>query len=859
MGLASLGILGVRLKLLHPADKPRPLIFLLSLLFVTPPQGWQAWSQKVRACFPHVNFSRLRLTDLVRIPLQLLWLALVLPTPPAGAGRSRQSGWAMRGVKAIWAWLADRYADYRAWRRRILPAWVNTEWLRRAMDGLASNSWWESAFLRGVSYLLAGVMALICVTTPFDEASQAVFSSVLLLIALWVRRVPGQVSTLILMVFSAVVSTRYMWWRATSTINDDTWTNFLFGMGLLLAEVFAWIVLLLGFFQSSWVLKRKVVPLPDDVGKWPGVDVLIPIYNEPLRVLKPAVMSALEMDWPFDKLRVYILDDGTREDIREFAAKVGAGYITRKEHKHAKAGNINHALAITSSEFVVIFDCDHIPTKAFLTSTMGGFLRDEKLALVQTPHHFFSPDPFERNLDTHGSVPNEGELFYGRVQDGNDLWNATFFCGSCAVLRRSHLMSVGGIAVETVTEDAHTSLKLHRKGLRSSYVNVVQAAGLATESLAAHVSQRIRWARGMAQIFRTDNPLTGPGLTLAQRICYLNAMLHFLNGLPRLVFLTSPMAFLLFHAYTIYAPALGIMLYVIPHMIFSVLCNSRMHGRHRRSFWGEVYETVLAWYIVVPTTVALLFPGLGKFNVTAKGGVMEENFIDWGISKPYLALLLFNMSGIAYGFWRLWSGPEFEKGTVMVNMIWAIYNTLLLGVALAVAKELRQVRVSHRVRASLPVTLHLPNGRAYRCQTLDYSEGGMALQLASELRQKIARDAELTISLRMGERSYAFPCKLVFAKGDRLSVRFSDLSLTQESELVQCTFGRPDAWSEREDKTDDSPWYSAINIFQMGWHSLRGMFMVLAPVAVGGPRRAAVARWLISLLPRQPKLAGSAR
>ncbi len=129
-------------------------------------------------------------------------------------------------------------------------------------------------------------------------------------------------------------------------------------------------------------------------------------------------------------------------------------------------------------------------------SQWGGFLKDDKLALVQTPHHFFSPDPFERNLANFRDVPSEGNLFYGLVQDGNDMWDATFFCGSCAVLRRSALEEIGGVAVETVTEDAHTFLKLHRLGYRSAYLRQPVSAGLATESLSAHVGQRIRWARG---------------------------------------------------------------------------------------------------------------------------------------------------------------------------------------------------------------------------------------------------------------------------------------------------------------------------------------------------------------------------
>ncbi|RAF92882.1 UDP-forming cellulose synthase catalytic subunit, partial [Burkholderia multivorans] len=218
--------------------------------------------------------------------------------------------------------------------------------------------------------------------------------------------------------------------------------------------------------------------------------------------VKPTVFAAQSVDWPTDKLRVYLLDDGRRPEFAAFARDAGIGYLTRDDNLHAKAGNINRALPKTHGEYIAIFDCDHVPTRSFLQTTMGEFLRDPKCALVQTPHHFFSPDPFERNLGTFREVPNEGNLFYGLVQSGNDLWNAAFFCGSCAVLKRSALEEVGGVAVETVTEDAHTALKLHRRGYTSAYLPTVQAAGLATESLAGHVKQRTRWARGMAQIFR---------------------------------------------------------------------------------------------------------------------------------------------------------------------------------------------------------------------------------------------------------------------------------------------------------------------------------------------------------------------
>jgi cellulose synthase (UDP-forming) len=251
-------------------------------------------------------------------------------------------------------------------------------------------------------------------------------------------------------------------------------------MSLIFAEGYAFLILFLGFFQTIWPLRRAPMPLPENTDEWPHVDVLIPSYNEPLEVVRYTALGALNIDWPTDKLHVYILDDGRRKDFEQFAFEAGCGYKIRPDNSHAKAGNINTALKSLDSPYVSIFDCDHVPTRSFLQMTMGWFLRDRNLAMLQTPHHFYSPDPFERNLGQFRVIPNENELFYGIVQDGNDFWNATFFCGSCAVLRREALDEIGGIAVETVTEDAHTSLRMQCNGWNTAYINIPQAAGLAS-------------------------------------------------------------------------------------------------------------------------------------------------------------------------------------------------------------------------------------------------------------------------------------------------------------------------------------------------------------------------------------------
>ncbi|MEB0111057.1 UDP-forming cellulose synthase catalytic subunit [Variovorax sp. RTB1] len=649
--------------------------------------------------------------------------------------------------------------------------------------------------LRVVAWVATFALLPAVVITPLTLHQQLTLSVVILITGLVVNRFAGRFASLVLIFLSVVASSRYMYWRVTETMTMDSALQVVLGAGLLMAEVYAFIVLLLGYVQTAWPLGRKPVPMPADPAVWPTIDVFIPTYNEPLSVVRPTVLAAQAIDWPRDKINIFVLDDGRREEFRVFCEAVGVAHVTRTDNKHAKAGNINAALKNTSGEFVAIFDCDHIPTRSFMQIALGWFDREPKLGMVQLPHYFFSPDPFEKNLDTFGTVPNEGELFYGLIQDGNDLWNATFFCGSCAVLRRTICEEVGGIATETVTEDAHTALKIHRLGYSTAYLALPQAAGLATESLSGHVGQRIRWARGMTQIFRIDNPLFGKGLSWAQRLCYLNAMLHFLYGLPRIIYLTAPLAYLFFGASVIHASASMIFAYALPHVFHANFTNSRVQGRFRYLFWNEVYEAVLAWYIFRPTLVALINPKLGSFNVTAKGGLIQKQYFDTEIARASMLLMAINFVGVVVGLWRLTFVDADNIATVWLNLAWTVYNLMILGACVAAANESRQVRSAHRVALEVPATLHFSDGRSMRCTTSDFSTGGLALDLPAEV---LAEDATpVEVALYRGNTEYRFPATVRFNSGKRMGLRFDPMSFAQERALVQCTTARADIWVAR--------------------------------------------------------------
>ena len=684
----------------------------------------------------------------------------------------------------------------------------------------------------------AGLFAFAClavfVVTPLDLRTQVALAAGTVTVALLLGRSKSRLATLSLVVVSITATSRYLYWRLSTTIGGEWSIDAVLGGVLLAAELYSCAMLVLAYAQSVAGLRRKPVPMPEDLSRWPSVDVFIPTYNEPLEVVRATVLAATCIDWPADRLRVHLLDDGRRDAFRDFAAEAGVGYIVRPDNKHAKAGNLNHALKQTSGEYIAIFDCDHVPTRSFLQVCMGWLLRDRRLALVQTPHHFYSPDPFTRNLGT-ASVPGESELFYGVIQPGIDTWNATFFCGSCAVLRRSALLDVSGIAVETVTEDAHTALKMHRRGWRTAYLEVPQAAGLSTESLSAHVGQRIRWARGMAQIFRVDNPLFGNGLSPMQRVSYLAAMLHFFSGIPRLIFLFAPLAYLFFGRHIFNALPLAAVAYGLPHLIHSTACNARIHGRFRHSFWSDVYETCLAWYTAIPTTVALFAPRAGTFNVTAKGGRIDHSYFDARIARPYLVLIAVNLTAIAAGIWKLKSGRG-DLDSLAINVTWALYNLMLLGGCIAAACERPQVRSGHRVAVRLPVMLRLADGRTLRGQTVDLGRAGAGIRLASGVKLMDRERVWLSV-FSLGEEQ-PLPSEVVEHDGDAVRVRFVALDLVQETQLVRALFSRADAWIGWTDgHRRDRPLRTLASIAKHGFGGLgRAISLSLRPPRALAPR-----------------------
>ncbi len=550
---------------------------------------------------------------------------------------------------------------------------------------------------------------------------------------------------ILFLIIAAFLSVDYFYWRTFTTLGFNDPLSFTFAILLYLAEVYGFIVYILSIFVNVDPLNRQPVPLPKDEELLPTVDVLVPSFDEDPELLEVTLLSALQMDYPRKKFIVYLLDDGgtdqrcngedptranaarlRRKTLTALCERLGASYITRAKNVRAKAGNINNGLEYSSGDLILVLDADHAPTADFLQNTVGWFIKDPKMFLVQTPHFFVNPDPIEKNLQTFHQMPGENEMFYKVIQKGLDFWNSAFFCGSAAVLRRKYLMQIGGISGDTITEDAETALALHAKGYNSAYIGRPMISGLSPETLGGFMGQRIRWAQGMVQIFLLKNPLLITGLTLPQRLCYFSSCFFWFFAYARVAFMLAPLCFLFFGLKIYNANFVDFAAYAIPHLIAVFLVSDFLFGHVRWSFVSELYELMQSVHTLPAIVKVFMNPRAPTFKVTAKGETQSQDFIS-PLAKPFYVLLLLNLTALGFGFFRVFAYPD-DRFPTIVTMVWAAFNVFILLAAMGALLERRQRRATPRMPSETPVKVRLGE-KAYVGVLKDISINGASIEI----------------------------------------------------------------------------------------------------------------------------------
>jgi cellulose synthase (UDP-forming) len=304
----------------------------------------------------------------------------------------------------------------------------------------------------------------------------------------------------------------FMWW-----FKENRFQNVILVIGFIcvlfyiLTQVyFLWYI----FLHSKY--PKKII-----TSKIFSVDVILPTYNEPEWLVEKACNAMVSMQYPH---KTYLLDDGSNPKYRKIAERNGAIYVTRKDKKDYKAGNINNMLEYSDGEIIAVFDVDHIPQKNFLDEVVGYF-ENPKIGVVQVAlDHYNQMESFVADACCKMS-----DDFFGATMLGMSGCGSTVVFGSNSVFRREALVKIGGYK-PGLAEDLNTSIHMHADGWESVYVPQILAQGLVPSDLGSFFRQQIKWSRGVFESLLTIYPKVFKFLDWRKRICYLTRMTYYLAG-----------------------------------------------------------------------------------------------------------------------------------------------------------------------------------------------------------------------------------------------------------------------------------------------------------------------------------------
>ncbi|WP_065756727.1 glycosyltransferase [Bradyrhizobium paxllaeri] len=497
---------------------------------------------------------------------------------------------------------------------------------------------------------------------------------------------------------ATVLSWRYVAWRFSETLAPLGWTSdAIVSWGFATLEALTVLSSSIAFFILFRVRERTAEAnrhagwwLP---GETPRVDIFITTFNEPPEVLERTIVGAKAVQFP--RYRVFVLDDGRRDWLRRACEQHGVGYIARSDSAHAKAGNINHALAERARDpdrpdFVAVLDADFVPHVDFIERALALF-HDPRVGLVQTPQHYFNADPIQHNLGISSAYPDEQRHFFDNVEPSRDAWGIAICCGTSSVVRLRAVEQIGWLPTESVTEDFLLTLKLAENGWRTVYLNEPLTEGLAPEGLKEYIAQRSRWCLGLTQIVRGSyNPIGSHRLSLIYRIGILDSLLYWISTFPfRIASLICPLLYWWFGITIVNASLADIINYYLPYYLAVLVTLNWLSKGLFIPILNDTAQLIAAWPVCRALTLGLLTKGPHKFSVTAKGGNRTKVVVQWSLMRPFLILLGLTVGGLVVPLNSdfIFNTSSTAADGLAVVMFWTVYNILVLLVATAVCIE----------------------------------------------------------------------------------------------------------------------------------------------------------------------------
>ena len=556
----------------------------------------------------------------------------------------------------------------------------------------------------------------------------------------------------------------------------------IFGGILLLAELvsivqFMCIQYLFGKSTATKKEKAKGLDVYGD-NELPTVDILICTYNEPMKLVEKTLAASLNLNYPKDKYKVYICDDGRRKEFEDMAKNYEVEYITRDNNLYAKAGNINNALEVIKGDLFVVLDADMMPKKEFLEKTVGYFI-DKSTGFVQTPQAYYNPDMYQYHLNKN--IPNEQDFFMRDIQEARAYRGATLHVGTNAVFRRKYVDEIGGYPTCSITEDMAVGMLLQAKGYDSIFINKVLVLGLSASTFGELVKQRDRWCRGNIQVFKHYNPLTLKGLTLSQRICYVDGVLYWFSNLIKMCYIIVPIVFLFTGIHFVQSDFAQLLNITIPYIVVQIFIFIMFSPKSRGYMWTHYYEMAMAPHLSL-SILKELFGFEIKFNVTSKELEIDKGYYDYKVVIPHLLILIFGLISLLLGIKLLQRG-YITQFSYYLNVLLNVFNLIGIIQSLRVAYQAKvsQDEDKATIEGNLETNCILLDNEGNH---LDETEVLIESISSKKIWIRITDDLDVGQKILIKLKKEYVKCRVLNRDGKKLELKFLRLTTEQMKEVI---------------------------------------------------------------------------
>lgn len=483
----------------------------------------------------------------------------------------------------------------------------------------------------------------------------------------------------IIMRLAIIFSTIYIIWRFTTLPFNWGIKSSIFGLVLLILEVWDFFEFLI--YYRHTVSVKKVEIKKKEIKDWPEIDIVIATINEEKSLLERTIKACKNIEYEdLKKVHIYIADDGNRKNIEELAKQYEINYITRSNNINAKAGNYNHALRIMKSPYLLTLDADMAPKKTILKDLMPYLLVNKKIGFVQAPQSFENPDIFQTRFRIKNDIPYDQSFFYNHLQNNKNNINAVVNCGTNVIFNRKALDEIGGFCIGTLTEDIATGMMIQNAGYKGIYVNKEEAVGYQESDLTSFIKQRKRWARGCIQTAKKYKLRKLKGLDDSQKTEYFTCFSYWLFGIKRIMFLIIPVLFSAFNIVLINSKLYLFLLFWLPQYLIKRFAIDKIYENERSSTWNKIYEIILAPALGWEVLKEIFGFKKSKFEVSKKSKQKQKG----KLSKERLQLIIGHLVlfGInVYGYYRSILMFNYEVLDVL-SLIWCLSNIGYLSIAL---------------------------------------------------------------------------------------------------------------------------------------------------------------------------------